>query len=360
MFTLDAKDLEKSLVKALDVVSMGSKTTAATVTLMFHKKGVTLGVLNQAGAYTSELACKVDGYKKTPPVSVIPDVLLSYIKGRKTIKVEPKSDGLALVGSGGLNAKLFYVGDGADVEPPSIDTAEGVQLHAVGLDLLKSIESMKDRTEKKPLSGRLVWDKKEGAIEILAGDTHHAAHIRREKVKCKGKGDITLPFVSLKRVLNVGGSLVKQGNTVYAISEFETLTLNDMVESEAISLEDMHKLYEGKAKAAAVLKTSELSSAIDTLSIGTEESTAINLAVDAEAKVLVASVKTGAARGTIKIKLEKATKNMKVDVLALHLVDCLKCLKSPTIKIELRENLVYMEGAASGDLIRCVIARVSQ
>ena len=360
MFILHAKDLEKSLIKALDVVGMGSKAAAATVTLMFHKKGITLGVLNQAGAYTSELACKVDGYKKTPPVAVIPDVLLSYTKGRKSIKVEPKSDGLSIVGSGGLSAKLFYVGDGAEVEPPAVDTAEGVELHAVGLDLLKSIESMKDRTEKKPLSGRLVWDKKEGAIEILAGDTHHAAHIRREKVKCKGKGDITLPFASLKRVLNVGGSLVKQGNTVYAISEFETITLNDMVEAEAISLEDMQKLYEGKAKASAVLKTSDLSSAVDTLSIGTEESTAISLNIDADAKVLVASVKTGAARGTIKIKLEKATKSVNMDVLALHLVDCLKCMKSPKLKLELRENLVYMEGSDSGDHIRCVIARVGR
>lgn len=357
MFTVDSRDFEKALVKALDVVSMGSKTSAATVTLAFHKKGVKLGVSNQAGAYTCELATKVEDFKKSPPVSVIPDVLLSYIKGRKTIKIVPKSDGLAVLGTGGLNAKLFYVGDGADIDKPELSD-DGVKLHAVGLELLKSIESMKDRTEKKPLSGRLVWDKKSSSIQILTGDTHHATHIYRDKVKCATSGDISLTFASLKRVLNVGGTMHKEGNILHAISEFETITLNDMVEAEAISLEDMNGLYEGKAKSSAKLKTADLVKALDTLIIGTEDSTAINLAV--EGSVMVASVKTGAAQGSIKIKLaNEVAKPFKVDILMLHLQDCLKCFKSPEMKLELRQNLIYMEGNASGDKVRCVIARVS-
>lgn len=355
MFTIDSRDLEKALTKAIDVVGMGSKTSAATVTLMFSKSGVKLGVMNQAGSYTSELACKVEDYKKSPPVSVVPDVLLSYIKGRKTIKVTPKSDGLSVVGTGGLNAKLFYVGDGAEIESPELGD-EGISLHAVGMELLKAIEAMKDRTEKKPLSGRLVWDKKASTIEILTGDTHHATHIFREKVKCKTSGDISLPFASLKRVLNVGGKMHKNGNVLHAVSEFETITLNDMVESETISLEDMNSLYENKAKSSAKLKTADLSKALDTLIIGTEDATEIDLAVSES--VMVASVKTGAAQGSIKIKLEKpVTKPFKASILMLHLQDCLKCFKSPDMKLELRNNLVYMEGNASGDKVRCVIAR---
>jgi len=359
MFVLAAKDFEKVLTKAIDVVGMGSKTTAATVTLMFKKTGVTLGVTNQAGAYTADLVCKVDGYKKCAPVSVIPDVLLSYVKGRKTIKIEPKQDGLAVVGSGGLNAKLYYVGDGLAVEPVTAGEGEGMQIHAVGLELLKSIESMKDRTEKKPLSGQLVWSKKDQTIEIIAGDTHHAAHIKRDKIKCKSSGKITLPFVSLKRILNVGGNIYIENNSAYAIAETETILLNNMVESEAISLEDMNELYANDSKASVTFKSAELAAAIDTLSIGIEESTPITMSIDAENKTMTCSVKTGAARGSIKIKLEKVKKSVEIKVLALHLFDCMKCIKSASLKMELRQNLAFLEGIGDTDHVRCVVTLVS-
>lgn len=361
MFTLESKDLEKSLSKAIDVVGMGSKTTAATVTLNFKKTGVTLGVSNQAGAYTSDLVCKVADFKKSPPVAVVPDVLLAYIKGRKQIKVEPKPDGLAVIGSGGLNSKLYYVGDGVAVDMPEIpEGTEGMHIHAIGMDLLKSIEPMRDRTEKKPLSGRLVWNKKASTIEIVAGDTHHATHIHRANAKCKANGDITLPFASLKRVLNVGGQVYNVSNTVYAISETESITLNDMVESEAISMEDLKGLYDTKAKSSSTVKTSDMSSALDTLIIGTEDATSVTLQLDPEAGVLSMSVKTGAAKGAIKLKTAKAKNKMNVKILAVHLLDCLKCIKSKEVKIDLRNNVIYLEGVAGDDTVRCVIALVPE
>lgn len=355
MYTVNVKDMELCLNKAIDIVSLGNKTTAATVTLSFSKVGVSLAVSNQAGSYLADLACKVEKYVKSPPVVVVPSVLLSYIKGRKTVQIAPKPDGLSVVGTGGLNAKMFYVGEGTTVDIPDADTSEGMSIHKVGVDLLKSIESMKDRTEKKPMSGQLLWSAKDSTIEIVAGDSHHAAHIKRLDVKSKKNGSIILPFMSLKRVLGIGGKIFVSNNTAWAISENEKLMLNNLAQGESITVASINELYEKKTTASVVVKSADLSAALDTLIIGTDEGTPIDIAVNAEDSTMVCSVKTGAAKGSIKIKGVKVKKSFKARVLLLHLMDCMKCVSNKELTLNMKGNILHIEGKSDSDHVQAVV-----
>lgn len=361
MFTVNARQLELSLGKALDVVNLGNKTAAPTITLSFTKDSVRLAVSNQAAAYVGYIDAKVDGYKKSPAVQVVPTVLLSYVKGRKTIKLTPQNDGLDVVGSGNLKAKLLYVGDSSyieDIQPESEDNK--MTIHGVGVELLKDIESMKDRTEQKPMSGQLRWSAKDSTIEIIAGDTHHIAHLVRHKVKSKKDGSITLPFASLKRILTIGGSIYRENNVAIAISPVEALQLNSLADAEAINIDDVRALYTEKSKGMATIPLTDLTTALDALAAGTETNTPVKISVDEAGTALTVSVATGAAKGSIKIKLVKPGKKFTANVLLTHLNDCVRCIHSKNLVLNIKGNNLHLQGVHDTDELHALIALVAE
>lgn len=361
MLTVNARQLELALTKALDVVALGNKTAAPTVTVSFTKEAVRLAVSNQAAAYVCYIDAKVENYKKSPAVQVVPTVMLSYVKGRKAIKMVPENDGLTISGTGGLKAKLIYVGDSShieDIQPENDDNK--MTIHGVGVELLKDIESMKDRTEQKPMSGQLRWSSKNSTIEIIAGDTHHLAHLVRHKVKSKKDGAITLPFASLKRILTVGGEIYRENNVAIAINAIEALQLNNLAEAEAINIDEVRAIYSEKAKGLATVPLADLTAAIEALAAGTESNTSIKLAVDEAGENMLATVKTGAAKASIKIKLSKAGKKFSANIQLTHLYDCTKCIRSKNVMMNIKGNNLHLQGVHDTDELHALIALVPE